>query len=590
VDRASHICKWEGIFLKIMLKRGRERQQNTHPAKQRRLVRINLTVFFMFLGGVLVVCLQFLNPVPAYASTQQNQRSQSVAANVLQMQRSQFSVSCENPQPQDLEACMTQNAPYSDPNYVLPSKTLENPLGTTVDNNGNVQQNVSFFVVTPVYATVDNPTIQKMWGTVLGIVDIFTVILLLLAGLSMIFAGTTFRQSDALELLPAVLLALIVANASMGFMHFFIGLNNMLSGGVYSWADSTLQRTLAGYGRTGIGYDYPQNTYIISLRKGDTEHNAVALYTSKHLQQTAYSADVQVPIYKSKQSIALLPSDIPPQPLDKNHLVGPGYTCKAPGEGDYTTPQEQRIDFGPYGEQPVKNAFQAYHIQADPQKYYDTHKSTDNILGYETVITYHCSLDVALEEKYLPFYPDHINFSIDLVAFFTAGLDKAVVPLVIKVLGAIVYAQMLVRLLLLNFYIVISPLGIACWGLPGRSGQRLTHMWLSGFISLVLVQFLQSVALIITQVMIGAYLGFFHKQLGNEINADLLEQVLGIATLWFTLLIPNLLGTAPMQLLVEAGQEMGQVAGAAMAASMSGSQSMAAGTANIASTIARMIR
>lgn len=156
--------------------------------------------------------------------------------------------------------------------------------------------------------------------------------------------------------------------------------------------------------------------------------------------------------------------------------------------------------------------------------------------------------------------------------------------LIIKILAMMLLAQIIIRLFLINLYIVTAPLGIASWALPGKAGQPLTRLWLHGFLSTVMVQFLQVLALIVAQVMLGTIMRALMGQGGSVDTADL-ANILAIAVLWFILRIPSLLGTASLRMLGEAGQAMSQAAGAALAASAVQIQStiaIAGGAANAA--------
>jgi hypothetical protein len=148
-------------------------------------------------------------------------------------------------------------------------------------------------------------------------------------------------------------------------------------------------------------------------------------------------------------------------------------------------------------------------------------------------------------------------------------------PLVTKVLALMLLAQLILRFFFLNFYIVLSPLGLAAWAMPGKIGQPLTRLWLSGFLSTLLVQVLQVVAILVTQMMLGAIPTAMTGYLGipTDLNAQTATQstsqqtlanIMQIAILWFIFRIPSLLGTAPMRSMVDLGQAVTQVASAGL--------------------------
>ncbi|MBO0783634.1 MAG: hypothetical protein J2P37_32890, partial [Ktedonobacteraceae bacterium] len=122
--------------------------------------------------------------------------------------------------------------------------------------------------------------------------------------------------------------------------------------------------------------------------------------------------------------------------------------------------------------------------------------------------------------------------------------------------------QMLLRFLLLNLYIVISPMGLASWALPGSVGRPLTQAWLKGFISLALVQFLQVIGLIVAHSIAGGVGKQVIDALGNDGQNDVIRWMMAITFVWFILRIPGLVGSTPLATMLEVGQKTTQTAGA----------------------------
>ena len=142
------------------------------------------------------------------------------------------------------------------------------------------------------------------------------------------------------------------------------------------------------------------------------------------------------------------------------------------------------------------------------------------------------------------------------------GNMRDALKLMLTVTALMLLAQVIVRLFYLDLYIVLAPLGIAAWALPGRVGQPLTRAWFQGFLSTVFVQFLQVVAIIVTQLLLGT-LGTYLSTGGGRITNDVLRtedliQIINIAFLWFIMRVPALLNAAPMRGMMEVGQTMSQ--------------------------------
>jgi hypothetical protein len=62
---------------------------------------------------------------------------------------------------------------------------------------------------------------------------------------------------------------------------------------------------------------------------------------------------------------------------------------------------------------------------------------------------------------------------------------------VLGIMSISLCAQVLFRIILLNYYILISPVVFACWALPAGVGQGVVSQWFKGFFSLLFVQTFQ---------------------------------------------------------------------------------------------------
>jgi hypothetical protein len=310
---------------------------------------------------------------------------------------------CDDPQQVAINELDTPSDPFSG------SSKLPDPAGM-----GN-----ALFFYTPLDVTINNfncrPSLAvSLWRVMLMLVDACIVLILMLTGARIILVGTVFRYADAVESLPGVLLALIAAHISMIFIAFFLGLNNALVSGLYTWANAN------------------------------------------------------VPAFPN--SFTVTPSDL-----------------------EFT-------DF-------MSNL-----------------GSLTDILG-----------------------------------------------LIIKIMGLMLLAQIIIRIFFINLYIVFAPLGIACWALPGRVGQPVTRSWLSGFVSLALVQFVQVAALIVIQAIVASFLSYLGGQV-HSLDTDTLTQILNVAVLWFVFRIPALFHTAPMRSLIEVGDTMSGAVGTTIATQISTAQ------------------
>ena len=178
--------------------------------------------------------------------------------------------------------------------------------------------------------------------------------------------------------------------------------------------------------------------------------------------------------------------------------------------------------------------------------------------------------------------------------------------LMVTISSLMLISQVIVRFFYLDLYIVLAPIGLACWALPGRAGQPLTRSWFKGFLSTVFVQFIQVIAIIVIQVMLSGLMVFLIDPNRGAIDNELLPtnqliQLINVVLLWFILRVPALLNVAPMRGMMEIGQTITQAANTVISiqimqsqanSSMQlGGETMTAGTvAGVATQMATRIR
>jgi hypothetical protein len=138
-----------------------------------------------------------------------------------------------------------------------------------------------------------------------------------------------------------------------------------------------------------------------------------------------------------------------------------------------------------------------------------------------------------------------------------------VMPLIKDVLSAMLLGQIVIRLFFFVVYIVLAPIGLACWGLPGKAGQSMTRLWFTGFTSTVMSQSVQVLAIIVVEFSLGPILRIFTVQIsGNLIDPGLLNDVVHIAFLWFIIQVTGIFESAPARAIVEIGGAISEATGA----------------------------
>lgn len=113
-----------------------------------------------------------------------------------------------------------------------------------------------------------------------------------------------------------------------------------------------------------------------------------------------------------------------------------------------------------------------------------------------------------------------------------AGVAFFILFLAFGIVGLLLVIQMVVRLAMLDLLIVTAPLGLVCWVLPQT--QAWAQLWTRAFVSTVFVQFLQVLALTLG----GSLIAFFPS---DGIFGALMDLIVGLATLYLALKIPNFL-------------------------------------------------
>ncbi|HLZ63274.1 MAG TPA: hypothetical protein VKR06_40595 [Ktedonosporobacter sp.] len=118
---------------------------------------------------------------------------------------------------------------------------------TEVHNNNQNQTNLkaplgidSLLYFTDPCSTLYAFGIPGIWSAMLGVVDIFMVLLITLNAMRIMVSGSIFRYADVAETVPRILLALIMAHLSFIMIGFFLALNNTLCLYLVHWGDALM--------------------------------------------------------------------------------------------------------------------------------------------------------------------------------------------------------------------------------------------------------------------------------------------------------------------------------------------------------------
>lgn len=144
---------------------------------------------------------------------------------------------------------------------------------------------------------------------------------------------------------------------------------------------------------------------------------------------------------------------------------------------------------------------------------------------------------------------------------------------ILVIMTLIFVVQLLVRFFTIDLYIVLAPLCIGCWALPGQMGQKIAQDWATGFLSLVFVQFVQLLCVSVGLMLLPKMPDMSKWQNWSGLGAgdNILAIVGPIAVMWLTLRIPKMFNSSAMGSLSAAGSTAsGAIIGAAVAAATLG--------------------
>ncbi|GHO94367.1 hypothetical protein KSF_044150 [Reticulibacter mediterranei] len=139
-----------------------------------------------------------------------------------------------------------------------------------------------------------------------------------------------------------------------------------------------------------------------------------------------------------------------------------------------------------------------------------------------------------------------------LVGTSVAFMIKYVSAFCILGLTMALTAMVIMRILLINVYIILSPLAVIAAGMPGHTGQGFARQWILGFLSLLAAQFAQVVALGVGMVMLTAYDHTYAPSQG-----DMGELFIRYGILLLMLRVPTLFSSNSTAILRETGPALG---------------------------------
>jgi hypothetical protein len=108
------------------------------------------------------------------------------------------------------------------------------------------------------------------------------------------------------------------------------------------------------------------------------------------------------------------------------------------------------------------------------------------------------------------------------------------------VLSVVLWLQAVIRIGLLNCYILTCPLVFACWSLPGGLGRSVLGQWMRGFFGLLFIQVGQIFLITTLPLLLPSFPALAGDNLG--IMYVLLTQLPPLLVLWLTVKVPTFVG------------------------------------------------
>jgi hypothetical protein len=121
--------------------------------------------------------------------------------------------------------------------------------------------------------------------------------------------------------------------------------------------------------------------------------------------------------------------------------------------------------------------------------------------------------------------------------------------LILVVFAMALCVQILMRIVLVNLYIIVSPLAIVASVLPGQDGVNFTRNWMMGFLALIASHFAQVMVLLLGLILLNVV----HVNGVGIVDGGLVHELIKYGILTLMLRVPNLFRSNSTMLLSQMG-------------------------------------
>jgi len=128
------------------------------------------------------------------------------------------------------------------------------------------------------------------------------------------------------------------------------------------------------------------------------------------------------------------------------------------------------------------------------------------------------------------------------------------------VLSVVLWLQAVIRIGILNCYILTCPLAFACWSLPGGLGRQVLRQWTRGFLGVLCIQVVQLFLITTLPLILPSFPAIVGDHQG--LMQILLTQSPPLLVLWLTVRVPNFVGISATRAIGMTGMMAGGIVSA----------------------------
>jgi hypothetical protein len=150
---------------------------------------------------------------------------------------------------------------------------------------------------------------------------------------------------------------------------------------------------------------------------------------------------------------------------------------------------------------------------------------------------------------FIPFVGGFTKFALGIVDMI--DVFKHVGEFMLLILSINLCTQAFVRIILINYYIVMAPIAFACWSLPAGVGQRGLSQWAKGFLSILFIQTAQLFVLTTLPLLTPEFPDLPLDRFG-AINM-IFKQLPRVIALMAVVQVPKFMGTGVTRAIAQAG-------------------------------------